>query len=98
ALFQPRPASGMLGPPPEGAPVPRIRPLATAMAIAALAVSTSGGPVRAQELPDIGSSAGELLSPVQQEQYGQMLLGQLRHYGYTLEDPLLEGWLQQAGA
>ncbi len=48
-------------------------------------------------LPDIGSSAGTVLGPTQQEEYGRMLLAQLRHYGYVLEDPLIEGWLQSAG-
>ena len=72
--------------------------LATALT---LAIASLGA--RAQHLgdgdrlPDIGSSAGELLNPTQQAQYGQMLLSQLRHYGYTLEDPLLNGWLQQVG-
>ncbi|MCA0395594.1 MAG: M48 family peptidase, partial [Proteobacteria bacterium] len=37
---------------------------------------------RAQEnrLPDIGSSAGTVLAPAQQAEYGRMLLAQLRHY------------------
>src|SRR5690606_25515417 len=45
-------------------------------------------------LPDIGSSAGSVLGPAQQAEYGRMLLAQLRHYGYVLEDPLVDGWLQ----
>jgi len=48
-------------------------------------------------LPDIGSSAGSVLSPAQQQQYGEMTLSQLRNYGYTLDDPLLGGWLQAMG-
>lgn len=48
-------------------------------------------------LPDIGSSAGTLLGPAQQREYGQMMLAQLRHYDFTLEDPLLNGWLQGVG-
>ena len=54
-------------------------------------------PVAAQEsarLPDIGSSAAAVLSPAQQRDYGAMTLSQLRNYGYTLEDPLLQSWLQ----
>lgn len=56
-------------------------------------------PLSAQEprLPDMGSSAGTLLSDTQQAEYGQMLLSQLRHYGYTLEDPQLAAWLQDIG-
>ncbi|GAB2611084.1 M48 family metalloprotease [Lysobacter erysipheiresistens] len=49
-------------------------------------------------LPDIGSSAGELLTPHQQEQYGSMMLAQLRHYEYVLEDPLVESWLDALGS
>ncbi|QDH71840.1 M48 family metallopeptidase [Lysobacter alkalisoli] len=49
-------------------------------------------------LPDIGSSAGELLSPAQQEQYGAMLLAQLRHYEYVLEDPLIDSWVDTMGS
>lgn len=48
-------------------------------------------------LPDIGSSAGELLTPSQQEQYGAMMLAQLRHYEYILEDPLIDSWLDSLG-
>ena len=48
-------------------------------------------------LPDIGSSAGELLSPHQQREYGQMMLAQLRHYDYVLEDPLVDEWLSTLG-
>ena len=65
---------------------------------AALAIAIAA-PVLAQNtrLPDIGSSAGEVLSPAQQSEYGAMTLSQLRHYGYVLDDPLLESWLQTVG-
>lgn len=77
------------------------RPLAVAVATAVLACAI-GWPVAAQnnggnKLPDIGSSAGQVLGPKQQEAYGAMMLSQLRHYGYTLEDPLLEDWIQNVG-
>ena len=49
-------------------------------------------------LPDIGSSAGQLLTPHQQEEYGAMLLAQLRHYDYVLEDPLIDSWLDTLGS
>jgi predicted Zn-dependent protease len=56
-------------------------------------------PGRAQDkgLPDIGSSAGELLSPEQEIQYGAYTLYQLRRYGYVLEDPLIDAWLDGMG-
>lgn len=56
-----------------------------------------GASAQESRLPDIGSSAGTVLGPAQQEEYGRMLLAQLRHYGYVLEDPLIEGWLQSSG-
>lgn len=52
---------------------------------------------QASRLPDIGSSAAAVLSPAQQREYGAMTLSQLRNYGYTLEDPLLQSWLQDMG-
>ena len=48
-------------------------------------------------LPDMGSSAGTVLSPVQQDQYGAMTLSQLRNAGYVLDDPLLDDWLDDVG-
>jgi len=48
-------------------------------------------------LPDIGSSAGEVLGPAQQKEYGEMTLSQLRYYGYTLDDAQLGEWLQSLG-
>ncbi|MEE7559884.1 M48 family metallopeptidase, partial [Xanthomonas sp. Kuri4-2] len=73
---------------------PRLLPLATALLLAA------AGPLPAQEsrLPDIGSSAGELLTPARQAEYGQMMLAELRNYGYVLDDPLIDDWLQTLGA
>lgn len=48
-------------------------------------------------LPDIGSSAGELLTPARQAEYGGMMLRELRNYGYLLDDPLVNEWLQALG-
>ncbi len=48
-------------------------------------------------LPDIGSSAGELLTPAQEQAYGGMMLRQLRGYGLVIDDPLLEGYIQSLG-
>ncbi|WP_231734457.1 M48 family metalloprotease [Noviluteimonas gilva] len=73
------------------------------LALAALATLALAAPLLAQNnnnksrLPDIGSSAGEVLGPSQQAEYGAMTLSQLRHYGYILDDPLLEDWLQSVG-
>ncbi|MBP6216866.1 MAG: M48 family metalloprotease, partial [Luteimonas sp.] len=62
-----------------------------------LLVASLHAPAQENRLPDIGSSAGTVLAPAQQAEYGRMLLAQLRHYGYVLEDPLVEGWLQTTG-
>ncbi|QIL21036.1 M48 family metalloprotease [Thermomonas sp. HDW16] len=70
----------------------RLRPAALAFALCWATAS-------AQEtrLPDIGSSAGSVLSPAKQAEYGSMVLAQLRHEGYILDDPLLDGWLRDVG-
>ena len=65
-----------------------------------LSLTLAAAPAPAQEdmrLPDIGSSAGELLTPARQAEYGAMMLRELRNYGYTLEDPLVDDWLQAIG-
>jgi len=62
-----------------------------------LLVASLCAPAQENRLPDIGSSAGTVLGPSQQAEYGRMLLAQLRHYGYVLEDPLVESWLQATG-
>ncbi len=48
-------------------------------------------------LPELGSSASELITPAQEQQYGSYTLYQLRRYNYLLEDPLIENWLQTMG-
>lgn len=65
----------------------------------ALSLLLAIGVAAAQDsrLPDMGSSAGTLLSPTQQDQYGSMVLAQLRHADYVLDDPLLDDWLDDVG-
>ncbi len=69
------------------------------VAVAALTLSLAAAVAPAQEnrLPDIGSSANELLNPTRQAEYGSMMLSQLRHYGLIMDDPLIDGWLQSVG-
>jgi predicted Zn-dependent protease len=54
---------------------------------------------RAQDasLPDIGSSAGELIDPSVEEQYGAYTLYELRRLGLVLDDPLVDDWLHAMG-
>ena len=77
-----------------------MRPLAPLAAAVVIALGLAcAGTGRAQDagLPDIGSSAGELLSPQEEIDYGAYMLYQLRRYGYVLEDPLIAGWLDSMG-
>jgi predicted Zn-dependent protease len=75
---------------------PPLRLLLPAAALT-LAVASVCAPAQDSRLPDIGSSAGAVLGPAQQREYGQMLLAQLRHYDYILDDPLVDGWLRTVG-
>ena len=70
----------------------------TCLLTAALTLALALPAALAQDrLPDMGSSAGKLLTPHQQTQYGQMMLAQLRHYDYILDDPLVDEWLASLG-
>ncbi|TXH64066.1 MAG: M48 family peptidase, partial [Thermomonas sp.] len=71
----------------------RLLPAALAFALCC----TSAAAAQESRLPDIGSSAGTVLSPARQAEYGAMVLAQLRHEGYILDDPLLDGWLRDVG-
>lgn len=75
-----------------------MRPIAPLLAAVVLALGLVTGS-RAQDasLPDIGSSAGELLTPKEESEYGEYTLYQLRRYGYVLEDPLMDSWLDTMG-
>jgi predicted Zn-dependent protease len=68
-----------------------------AVAALMLAIASLCAPAQENRLPDIGSSAGTVLGPAEQEEYGQMMLAQLRNYDYILEDPLVDGWLRGLG-
>ncbi len=48
-------------------------------------------------LPDMGSSAAQVITPEEQHEYGEMTFRELRRIGYVLDDPLLEDWLQGVG-
>jgi beta-barrel assembly-enhancing protease len=56
-------------------------------------------PARAGDnpLPDIGSSAGEIMSPELQRQYGGAMLHEMRGQGLVLDDPLLLEYLTTLG-
>jgi len=73
-----------------------LRPSLLVLALT-LTLAAPLAPAQDSQLPDIGSSAGELLTPARQAEYGGMMMGELRNYGYLLEDPLLDEWLQNLG-
>jgi len=75
----------------------RPRPSILAAALAGALAFASAAAAQDSKLPDIGSSAGAVLSPAKQAEYGAMTLAQLRHAGYVLDDPLLGGWLDEVG-
>jgi beta-barrel assembly-enhancing protease len=68
----------------------------TATLVTALGLAVGA---RAQELslPDIGSSAATLLTPQEESEYGAYTLYSLRHYGYVMDDPLIDRWLDGMG-
>jgi predicted Zn-dependent protease len=74
----------------------RLRTLLLATAVT-LALAAPLSLAQESRLPDIGSSAGELLTPARQAEYGGMMLRELRNYGYLLDDPLVDDWLQAMG-
>ncbi|HHA2746080.1 TPA: M48 family metalloprotease [Stenotrophomonas maltophilia] len=81
-----------------GAPCPRTFRLRALLLTTAVTLALGLAQAQAQEkLPDIGSSAGELLTPARQAEYGAMMLRELRNYGYLLDDPLVNDWLQTMG-
>lgn len=69
----------------------------TSLLAAALALATGLATAQELRLPEIGSSAAELITPAQEAEYGAMLLAQLRHYDMVLEDPLVDSWLDTLG-
>lgn len=81
--------------------LPRTRPtvpkrLLALLASAALSVSAAAAEGE-YGLPDIGSSAGTVLSQAEESLYGGMLLREYRRAGLVLDDPLLESYLQGLG-
>ncbi|WP_096379183.1 M48 family metalloprotease [Lysobacter enzymogenes] len=75
----------------------RLRRIALLTAAVTLALGSVCASAQETKLPDIGSSAAELLTPAKQREYGSMMLAQLRHYDYLLEDPLIDSWLDTLG-
>ena len=70
-------------------------------ALTLLAAACMTGLVGARDvdvkLPDIGSSAGSVMSPQDQREYGASVLHELRAYGLVLDDALLDEYINALG-
>lgn len=68
----------------------------TALAFATL-TSLAGAQDPRVKLPDIGSSAASVMSPVEMRAYGASMLHEMRAYNYVLDDPLINAYLDNLG-
>src|SRR5690349_21647382 len=75
--------------------------MASLRAITLLASACIAGLAGARDvdvkLPDIGSSAGTVMSPQDQRDYGASVLHELRSYGLVLDDALLDEYINALG-
>lgn len=72
------------------------KPVLIACLIAAT-VGMAGAREADLRLPDIGSSAGTIMTQREQDDYGASMLHELRAYGMVVEDPLLNDYLYGLG-
>lgn len=72
----------------------RLMLLPAALVLAGAASAQSRDPLA---LPDMGSSAGSLITPAEEAMYGEYTRRELRAYGMLLEDPLLDEYLSALG-
>lgn len=69
--------------------------LATACSVALAAAPQAFGQASSSTLPDLGSSAGQLITPGQERIFGERTRRQFRQFGLLIEDPLLDEWLDE---
>ena len=76
----------------------KAHPLPTIIALLlSLIVGVRHAPAGEVNLPDIGSSAEEMMSPEQQHEYGAYMLHEMRGMNLILDDPLLTDYLNTLG-
>ena len=76
-------------------PMPRLRaPTVLALACLTALSSARGNDVK---LPDIGSSAGAIMTWQDQREYGAAVLHELRGYGLVLDDALINDYINALG-
>lgn len=72
-----------------------------AIAILGLLLVLAAGPASARDdgirLPDIGASAGAVVSEQAEEAYGEALLREFRRLARTVDDPLIEDYVRHLG-
>jgi predicted Zn-dependent protease len=80
---------------------PRFTAMASLRALTLLASACLSGLAGARDLevklPDIGSSAGTVMSPQDQRDYGASVLHELRSYGLVLDDAILDEYINALG-
>ncbi len=72
-------------------------PRVAALIIALLAATPAPAQREPVALPEIGSSADQIMSPQQERQYGTQMLRQLRGAGMVLEDPEIAEYIATLG-
>jgi len=75
--------------------MPSLRALT--LVTAAFVTGLAGARDNDVKLPDIGSSAGSVMSPQDQRDYGAQVLHELRSYGLVLDDALLDEYINALG-
>jgi predicted Zn-dependent protease len=70
------------------------RILVALLTACACATAGAGDEVR---LPDIGSSAGTLISPLEERAYGESMLRELRKQEVVVDDPLMTEYIESLG-
>jgi beta-barrel assembly-enhancing protease len=73
-----------------------LRPLLLSTAMT-LALPWSGLVMAQDGLPEIGSSAAEIISPADERRYARQMLAEMRRLGWLIEDPLVEDYLKELG-
>lgn len=68
-----------------------------AAALALCLTLAGGASAEGVRLPDIGSSAGAVLSPTEERAYGGSMLHELRSMNLVIDDPLLDSWINDLG-
>ena len=74
-----------------------MRTLSRAALCLLLTVLALGARANPSDLPDIGNSAGTLISSSEEQKIGRMIVAQMREAGRLIDDPLVEEYLTTVG-